>query len=225
MAKQPSENDLRPINVSTRELSTQQQLHSLMQVAGMMWSVVHGPPQNPFDDAPLKPQTGEGVIAAENCFIKTCAAIEKIVDDHQRWGFDFQKQLEEDYSAAMKMNLEYIRAQRDAAIEATSPHHVCNPALVRLADGNYAAVLGNPNDPLNSLTGVGRSPQEALEAFDEVFRGTVTKIKNEQQQQNQSVVDTSAIEATPEPPKRRRIYPRNKPQDGQKPESGGAGNL
>lgn len=219
MAKQPNEADTRPITVSTRELSTQQQLHSLLQVAGFMWSAVQVP-HNPFieESAPLNPASPEGKIAAENCFIKTCEAIEKIIDDAQRWDFSFQKSLEDDYSLAMKMNLEYIKAQRDAARDAGSPHSVCNPALVRLADGSYLAVLGNPNDPHNSLTGAGRSPKEALEAFDEAFRGT-TQTKNEQKK---STVDTTASQAAPEPPKRRRIYPRNKPPAGDNPQSGGA---
>lgn len=224
MAK-TNEQDLRPINMSTRELSTQQQLHSLLQVAGFMWSAVQGP-QNPFEPTEsLKPHTGEGTIAAENCFIRTCAAIEKIIDDTQRWDFSFQKALEDDYSTAMKLNIDYIRAQRDVAIETASPHHICNPSLVRLQNGDYAAVLGNPASAKDCLVGTGKSPREALEAFDAAFNGLVATQKTNQNEQSQPIVDTTTVETTPEPPKRRRIYPRNKPQPGQDPQVGGTGSV
>ena len=212
MARQAPSNDqsgLKQIQMSTRELTTQQQVSTLLNIAGMMWSAMQGPPASPFEPEAKKPEKTEGWIAAENCFIKTCAAIERIVDDAQRFDFSFQKKMEDDYAAAMQMNLEYIKAHRDIAVEHASPHAICNPTLVKLADGSYMAVLGNPNSPNDSIAGAGRSPQEALEAFDLAFKGLTEKIKNEKPK-----VDSPAAAETPEPPKRKRIYPRNKPTDG-----------
>jgi hypothetical protein len=208
--------ELKTINLSTRELTTQMQLNSLLSVASFTWSAMQGPPPNPFTEEPAKhnPIRGEAPVAAETLFVKTCEAMEKIVSDPERFDFSFQKKIEDDYARAMELNVQYIQAQRDAAVEAASPHSVCNPTLVRLADGQFMAVLGNPNSAKDSLVGTGVSPQAALEAFDEAFRGAASQIKNEQKQQQQKV-DRGTDTTTPEPPKRRRIYPRNKPADGQ----------
>lgn len=221
MAKNPEQQQ---INLPSRELTTHQQLSSLLNVAGFCWSALQGPPKFALEGGSVPtevPEKTEGWVAAENLFIKTCSAIEKIVDDAQRFDFSFQQKIEEDYKTAMQLNLEYIKANRDAAVEAASPHAVCNPALVRLQNGDYAAVLGNPASAADSLVGTGRSPREALEAFDIAFNGIITTQKNEQSKP----VVTPTVEATPEPPKRRRIYPRSKPKSGPDTQGGGAGNV
>ena len=208
------------INMSSRELLTQMQLTSLLNVASFSWSALQGPPRHPFsDESPAAPEKTEGWIAAENLFIKTCAAIEQIVEDRQRFDFTFQKRVEEDYAQAMRLNLEYIQAHRDAAVQAASPHMQVNPSLVKMQDGSYMAVLGNMADLHNCIVGAGRSPQEALDAFDLAFKGI------QKQNEQTKKVEQRASSNVEEPPKRKRVYPRNRPKDGQDGEVGGTGTL
>lgn len=212
------------INLPMREMTTQQQLSSLLGVAGFMWSALHRP-QNPFGDPDARgPETrlsSEVTVAAQSSFIKACAAIDVIVEDTKRWDSAFQDKIEKDYAHAMDMNLEYIRAQRDAMKEYASPHHVLNPALTKLPNGSWMAYVGNPNDSNNSVIGIGQSPQECLEAFDIAFKGTAEQIKNEKPKQ----VDRPSDSATQEPPKRRRIYPRNRENPGEAGANGGEQNI
>lgn len=204
-------NDAPTINVPTREVTTTQQLTSLLNVAGFMLAALHGPPKfhNPFnEDAPtprMEPTTREGIIAAETCFIKTCEAIEKIVEDPSRWSSAFQTKIETDYENAMKMNLEYIKAQRDMAVEMATPHYALRDRvqLGRMPDGSHVAFIGDPGRLQDGVFGVGSSPREALEAFDEAFRGVIAK----------STQEWAEKAAKPEPPKRRRIYPKPSKKD------------
>lgn len=230
MPKAPTEQNVPQVNMSTREVTTLQQLHNLLSVAGFMYSAMTGPPRMELPEnipqPKYNPACGEGVVAAEQCFIKTCTAIERIVEEVERWDFSFQKRVEDDYARAMKLNLEYIQAKRDEAVEMGKPHMLVNPSLAKMADGTFMAFLGNLQDPSSLLAGSGRSPQEALDAFDTAFVNTQqqqqqqTEIKpNEQIQQ----VDPAGTGKTEKAPRRRRINPRVSPGTGPHQESGGAG--
>lgn len=166
MRRPTTEQDLRPINASSREMTTQLQLNSLLHVAATMNAFLTGPPK--IEGVEYSPIRGEAPTAAESCFVKTCEAIEAIVSDGKRWDFSFQQKVEDDYAKAMQMNLEYIQAQRDLAEERATPHNICNPNLARAEDGRYVAFTGTPEEPVTM--GIGNSPKEALEAFDEAFR-------------------------------------------------------
>jgi hypothetical protein len=194
MANKIKEQDLNRVVVSSRETTTQAQLHSLLNIAGFMLSAIHARPPQP--DGEYHPVLGEAPVAAENCFVKACEAIEAIVSDKQRWDYAFQKKVEDDYASAMQMNLEYIRAQRDAAVEAASPHHICNPNLALLQDGKYAAFTGSAENP--NIYGLGSSPEEALAAFDDAFRGKVAETIQELNEQNKQV-DGNGSDATQSP--------------------------
>jgi hypothetical protein len=241
MANQPQSDGPPQINLPARELTTGNQLQMLMSVAGFAWGTLQKPP------SPFLFQTEEGLVpappagpvggkydggcksAAESVFIKACDAIERILDDRTRWNADFQARIENDYANAMAMNLEYVKAKRDAAVAEASPHNLYNPKLARLGS-NYIAVLGDLSDPENCVLGVGPSPAEALEAFDQAFTSQPTEYTKQwaeqtinEHQKNQQQMDRSRSEQTPEPPKRRRVYPRDSKTDGTQPEVGGAG--
>lgn len=208
---------LQQIHLSARELTNQQQLQSLLGVAGFMHMALHTSTHDEEGEPIARPAIPESGIAAENCFIKACEAIEKIVTDPARWGTEFQSKVEADYSRAMQLNLEYIQANRDAAAERATPHAAFEKQLkfARMEDGSHVAFIGDPRQPNNGVFGVGRSPQEALDAFDTAFRGVIaesTKAWAEAESAKEQAKES-------EPPKRKRIYPKPRKQNNADDES------
>lgn len=166
-----SEVKIKPINIPERQLTTSQQTSVLLNVCGMFWSMLQGPPQ--MDEGLPKAGTvqGEARTAAELTFIKACEALQLILEEKPRWDFSFQQTLEKDYAEAMSLNRDFLIAQRHSAREHGSPHFIRNPVLHRLTDGSWMAILGDLRDVENAIIGVGKCPQEALEAFDQMFNG------------------------------------------------------
>lgn len=188
-----------PINVPERNLTTSQQVGTLINVCGMFWSMLQGPLQ--LDEGLPKAGTaqGESRLAAEQTFIKACDALQGILDDRQRWDFSFQKSIEDHFAEAAALNRDFLLAQREAAEENASPHFRWQPTLNKLVDGTWAAILG---DPEHGIYGVGKCPAEALAAFDAMFYGEVPEsvkqfIKNHEQQKP---VDGNGSSATENPP-------------------------
>lgn len=195
-----------PINVPERNLTTSQQTQTLLGVCGMFWSMLQGPPQ--LDEGLPKAGTvqGEARTAAEMTFVKACDALQVILDDKQRWDFTFQASIEHHFREATALNRDFLIAQKHAAEEKASPHFRWQPSLVRLTTGEWAAVLG---DIETGIVGVGNNAQEALDAFDAMFRGEISESvktfleKHEQNQQldgtgNQTVEGTKGRGQEPE---------------------------
>lgn len=215
-----------PINLSMREMTTQQQLTSLLGVASFMWSALHRP-QHPFGETETTgPETrlhSEVTVAAQSSFIKACAAIDLIVEDVKRWDTKFQEKIEADYNEGMKMNLEYMRAQRDAMKEVAAPHHSIQPQLGKLGDGSWIAFIGDLSNPEAVVAGNGNSPQEAYDAFDIAFKSATGK-HNSKNEQNTKSVDRPANSDPSQPPKKWHKRYGDSPSSGQGPADGGEEN-
>ena len=120
------------------------------------------------------PRLGSEVrLSAESTFIKACEQLGDLMTDNQRWGFDFQLDIEKDYREAIALNREYLQAQKKHAQEMASPHFRVQPQLLKLTTGDWMAILGSIDNIDNSVVGVGKCPQEALEAFDKMFSGEI----------------------------------------------------
>lgn len=174
------------VNVPGREVTTSQQVNTLLGVCGMFWSCLQGPPQ--LDETLPKAGTiqGEARLAAEQTFVKACEALQLILEEKDRWDFKFQRSIEKDYAEAMELNKDFLLAQRDAAEENASPHFRWSPKLMRLTNGKWLALLGTVEQIDQGVLGIGDSPAEALYAFDAMFNGMVPEsvtefIKNEKQ--------------------------------------------
>jgi hypothetical protein len=202
-----STDKIKPINIPERQLTTSQQVNTLLGVASHFWAMLNAP-QMPDDTLPrVGTVQGESRLAAETTFIKTCEALQLILDEKPRWDFSFQQSLEKDYAEAMSLNKDFLVAQRHAARENASPHNRRSPVLHKLTDGTWMAILGNLMDMENAIIGVGKCPQEALEAFDLMFNGEVpdsvtefiNKYTYETNEQNQNM-DGSGNQQTQNPP-------------------------
>lgn len=164
---------IKPINIPERQLTTSNQVHTLLGVASTFWAMMNAP-QSLDENLPrVGTVQGEARLAAETTFVKTCEALQLIMAEQPRWDFSFQQSLEKDYAEAMALNKDFLIAQRRAAQESGAAHNYHPPALHKLTDGSWMAILGSLTDMDNAIIGVGLSPQEALEAFDEMFNGRV----------------------------------------------------
>ena len=121
------------------------------------------------EDAPKNP---EARIALENTLIKACDRLDKILSDDRRWSIDYQMGLEDEFKKSHANNVAFLEAQRTAAEEVASPHFQHRPKLAKSQDGQlWIAILGDENDLDNAITGIGRTPEEALQEFDKNFQG------------------------------------------------------
>jgi hypothetical protein len=216
------------IQLSMREMATQQQVNTCLQIMGMCITACNIKGQNmEYSESSIpsaeKALPGEALVAAENTFIKTCERLDSILDDKARWDSAFQQQVEADYKAAIKLNLESLEAQKKASLEISSPHNRLNPTLVRLKTGDWAAFKGDLNSP-TCLVGIGSTAEECLFAFDEAFAGRVTPFTHEwlekhgvenKHEQNPQVETQRRPDTDPAPkPRQQRRQNRRNPRPG-----------
>jgi hypothetical protein len=111
--------------------------------------------------------------AVQTTLIKACSRLDKILDEDSRWSLDSIRTLETHLSGLYHEQAKLIRLQQQQIYNLNRPHMKHNPALGRLNDGSWIAFLGDLNDINNAVIGVGGSPAQALEAFDEMFNGNI----------------------------------------------------
>jgi hypothetical protein len=167
-----------PVNVPLREVTTQNQVNTLLGILGMSITALGFSIRDQDDLESSVPQEnrrlpGEALVAAENTFINVLERLDAIVKDERRWSSSFQDKIEADYQAAYAENIAYLEAQKKAAQELASPHQQLRPDLVRLQDGSWCCLKGDPKSP-GSIIGVGPSPELAVQAFDDAFRGVIS---------------------------------------------------
>lgn len=199
---------LKPIQLPQRDTVTNLQIGTLLNIGGMLTNILLNPLRE-NDDSKWRglPQLDGGVLAAaEATFINLCAKLDEIIADETRFNFNSHNTLEAQLSEVYAAHLEFTRAQTSATRSIEAPHRQYNPAIMRLPDGNYIAILGSLKDLDGSITGYGPTPALAIEAFDGIFNGKLPdhlvewlkkkQIENETQQQQQQV-DGSRRTSTP----------------------------
>jgi len=126
---------------------------------------------NPHHD---KPELDGGARSAmEASLIHTCDRLDTIIRDESRWSFDAQNGLEAAILKNYEQNLAFLKAQTAAAEEITKPHFKYRPAIIRLPDGLWVAILGDLAHLDTALVGIGPTPDEAVRSFDQEFKGSV----------------------------------------------------
>jgi hypothetical protein len=161
--------------MASREIVTRYQLDSLMQVLGMSSSALaHFLRIDPNTDKLTACET-EARISIENTVRSACERMDTILREESRWSMDFQLDAEKKFSEAQVLNNQLLQKQRDAAAEITSPHFRYRPTMLRLVDGSWCAFLGNIDFMEQGVVGVGDSPAEAIEAFDDAWHGVTNE--------------------------------------------------
>lgn len=178
--------------IPSKEIATLNQVNILLGAAATCMNFI-GTIARTGEDTDLPAIDGGAMMATEVTLVGIMDRLDRIVKDEGRWTVDGLKDLENATKDA-------LAAQTVAALQAAqtqaflrSPHIRTAPVLVRLPDGAFAAVLGDPSDPA-SIIGTGASPAAALENFDEIFCG----LKQQQQKQTNehATVDGSGSATT-----------------------------
>lgn len=144
--------------MNSREAITDAQIHTLLGVAGMLHSVLAGAATEGSSPA----VDGGARAAAEVTFNNVCSRLDAIVNDPARWDLT-------GYDDFYRQSMQLMRAQTAATEEINTPHFRLKPTLFRLAAGGWAAVAGRQLD--HALVGTGATPEEAIVAFDLIFKG------------------------------------------------------
>jgi len=143
-------------------------LRTLMTMANAIAVVTH----SSEDD---KTPEGGAIQALEASMIQVCNRLDLITANDDRWSLQSQKESEQRLATAQNAQIDFMRAQTATAKELGTPHFRYRPTIQRLEDGTgWTAFLGDPEaNPGSVIAGIGRSPEEALLNFDEIFRGHV----------------------------------------------------
>lgn len=115
---------------------------------------------------------GGARTSAELTFCKACERLDTILADTARWDLELQRLLELHTVKLMNEQMLFLRAQTKASEALATPAYMHQPTIINAGDGNFVALLGDPEAP--ACLGVGRSPEEACRDFDKSFTGGVT---------------------------------------------------
>jgi len=193
-----------PKQLPNRDNVTSQQCDTLLQVAGLMDNVIINPHRD-FDGGGTK-LDGGAHTAAVNTFVNACAKLDEIINAKDRFTFEPQNLIEAQYFQALKQQTLFTQEQTEAIRELNTPHARYRPDLMRLKDGNWMVVLGPDNDLENSIVGVGTTPQQAIEAFDGVFVGSIPQHLLDYLAAREKAIDTN----TTPPPFTKKRNPKRK---------------
>lgn len=126
------------------------------------------------DDSPRVNRTdGGAAMAMENTIINIFDRLDEIMTDQTRWGMDSTNTLEKHLAMLYTEHAKTLKLQQQQLYELARPSNRHNPSMFRLRDGSWLAILGRIEDIDNAIVGVGGSPEQALEAFDEMFKGRI----------------------------------------------------
>jgi hypothetical protein len=153
-------------------------------------------------EAELTPVDQEGKLACQKTLWAAAERLQKIMDEDARWSLDFQLKTEKHFEEVAARQKEVLETQRVAAVyqaklaaEYATPHFRYRPALLRLIDKSWMAILGAIEDLDNSLYGVGETAELALEAFDSAFKGELHPATVEWLKQREQNLETGAVDA------------------------------
>lgn len=140
-----------------------------------------------------------GVAAAiDSTIIRICSQLDTIVDDTSRWSLTDQGRLERQLELVYAANLDVLKTQKEAVQQSMSPHLTAGAKLLKIENGQWVALLGNPHNLDECIVGIGENPAEALKNFDEVFRGAKNKlIKDNEQSSKVDIGPTKTSEDSP----------------------------
>lgn len=159
------------IPVPSREQIVNQQIQSLLSVAGVMAQIVKGDAESHTGGS----LDGGAKMAAEQTLIKACNRMDSILDAPSAWETTGYDGLINQLNAIYIAHREVLKLQSESVKALDRPSRRYSPTLVKLAPGQWIAVLGQLTDLDNSIIGIGDSPETALAEFDNSFKGIASK--------------------------------------------------
>lgn len=230
-AAQPEPNRNNPL--PGRDMINQVQVNSVLQIFGAAASVLIQS-ENLEEDRGGKLDGGTKA-AIESTLIRACARLDNLLEDEPRWTLEIGNSLEAKLSEIYTQNARMLSEQANAYAEFSAPHTRLQPQLVHMSDGTWIAFCGDPSNLDNALVGAGNCPDNALKAFDALFKGEVPahlakwitdreasiaaggpplEFKQQQQPNEKTTLDEKRPEHPPAPAGRRKQHPRNSKKAG-----------
>lgn len=125
------------------------------------------------DSATVSRIDGGAQMAMETTIVNICDRLDSIVTDQGRWSMEATNNLERHLAMLYTEHAKTLKLQQQQLYYMARPSSRHNPAMLRLRDGSWLAILGRIEDIDNAIVGIGGSPEQALEAFDEMFKGKI----------------------------------------------------
>lgn len=163
------------IPIPSREQVTNLQVSTLLgSLATILPFYRRGSRWDSDDDSGSVSRTDGGAqMAMEVTIVNICDRLDSIVTDKDRWSMEATNDLERHLAMLYTEHAKTLKLQQQQLYHMARPSSRHNPALLRLRDGSWLAILGRIEDIDNAIVGVGGSPEQALEAFDEMFNGKI----------------------------------------------------
>lgn len=163
------------IPIPSREQVTNLQVSTLLSsLSTLLPFYRRGSRWDSDDDSGSVSRTDGGAqMAMEVTIVNICDRLDSIVTDQGRWNMAATNDLERHLAMLYTEHAKTLKLQQQQLYYMARPSSRHNPAMFRLRDGSWLAILGRIEDIDNAIVGVGGSPEQALEAFDEMFNGKI----------------------------------------------------
>lgn len=163
------------LSIPPRDSISSLQVGTLLNALGLTGSMLRQLSEIDYDDDSGKParqsMSGECKLALETTLINTCSRLDSLMNDTARWDIKVQDTLEGAQRKIIAEQIKFSRAQTALSESIKAPHYERRPHLAQAGrNGLWLAIEGNPENLLDCIVGVGRSPEEANEAFDYFFK-------------------------------------------------------
>jgi hypothetical protein len=169
LTKMGNDVKINQIPIPSRESITDLQVHTLLNIAGLLTNYLLGPGLRDSGDAPRSSVVDGGVLmAAETTFVRVCNRLDLVLGDDERWSLKGRDTLENKMVEMYDAHKQFTEVQTNSAYLLGTPHARFRPSMARI-EGGYAVFLGPMENPL--IVGVGENLADALYQFDQKFMG------------------------------------------------------
>lgn len=203
------------VTLPNRDNSVSQQLGAILTAVNILGIVRLNLAEAKSDETEGGKTDGGATMAVEASIITACNRIDEMISEGSRWSVDLLDKLETQMLGLYEQQQKMFEAQTRLSDEVAAPHSAARPQLLRLQDGNWAALVGDPNTA-SCIIGVGPNPADALKNFDEVFHGGTANLPKAFLEKYENQLGASTIGA-PEPKPEQRspdAGPKTQPRSG-----------
>lgn len=183
-----------PLQLPSREAVTGHQLDCLLGIIHTLRPFLMDEGNFRIFDAvqEKRPELDGGAQAsAVATFCNVCQRIDDMVSDKARWGTQTHDVLYENIQKHYESQIEFTKAQTEAAKGLVRPSFQLKPTLGVIPQG-FVAYYGDLSKEAGAIIGIGGTPEEALADFDAAFKRTPAE-------QLRLVVETESLPAKIEP--------------------------
>jgi hypothetical protein len=155
----------------SKELATHNQVDILLRITDSVAGNLRARVINMDTGTDHTPDMDGGTkMALESTLIRTMNALDRIVDDVERFSIKVHEDTQKQAIKVMEAHEAFFRAQERAAAHITRPCVQFPVTIAAVRDGTWACFLGEL-ETQHAIVGQGATPELAREAFDQAFAG------------------------------------------------------